>query len=967
MREHPPAVMPNRISRLSLCATALFFGTQTIIWADGTPGGVDPTFDVGRGAEFVLPSRGISVLIQPDGKVLVTGDFNALNLYFVPPVLRFNTDGTLDASFDASTLSAPVSFDNEYAPKLLALQANGQMLLGGTFTNPDGSARYLTRLNSDGGIDTTFNPRIENGSLPSAILQARILSGGRVLIGGRFTSINGISRSNLARLHADGSLDQTFSAAVLSKSFVVQSSGKPIVSTGGYFTYGGDRLVRLNTDGSLDGTFAAVTPPPDYIAGGLLVQSDDKVLWTAIAIFSYDWPYTIISRLAADGANDPDFHPYSSYGGGPLFLQQDGRIIISSVYAGANRLNTDGSPDPSFHPIALGSFAQQADGRLIIAGSISTQPYGIRRLFLDGSSDGSFAPGMGLVSIRKVSIDQALLLPNGKVLITGNFNYIDRNPRRKVAVLNGNGTLDGNFDAEDFLRAYWPGSSDYLGLTVQSDGKILVDFGSDLVRLNSDGRVDNSFHYSPLGYVGPVALQPGGKILLSRSDGLRRLNPDGSVDPAFHPEQPGGLVGVQPDAKILIRGPNDLFRLNAEGSRDTGFNADEVRGYLAPSLCTLQPDGKLLVSRFVGSIEPPAFVRLHRNGSIDPTFRPAFPSARLAVADLTGIYSGAGTGQPVRPEVGRLFSDGSRDPNFAAGFNPGGRINSLLIQPDGQLLVAGSFDSVNGVARAGIVRLNGAVSKKLANISTRVRVSTGQMVEIGGFIMTGNLPKKVIVRALGPSLGSSGVIGSDLLANPSLELHDSTGAVIRQNDDWRDSQEAEILASGFPPQDGVEAAIVEVLAPGQYTAVVRGLNGGEGIALAEVYDLDPASDSSLANISTRGFVNDNDGVMIGGFILRGPQPSTIAVRAIGPSLGSSGIAGALSDPMLELHDADGTIIATNDNWRENEEEIRAAGLAPANDLESALVRTLVPGAYTAILRGEGSTTGIGLVEVYHLQ
>jgi hypothetical protein len=248
-----------------------------------------------------------------------------------------------------------------------------------------------------------------------------------------------------------------------------------------------------------------------------------------------------------------------------------------------------------------------------------------------------------------------------------------------------------------------------------------------------------------------------------------------------------------------------------------------------------------------------------------------------------------------------------------------------------------------------------------------VGVGSGQRVEIGGFIITGNASKKVIVRALGPSLGAHGVIGSETLANPSLELHDSTGAIIGHNDDWRTTQEAEIMAAGLPPGENAEAAFVAALAPGQYTAVVQGRNGDGGIALTEVYDLDPASDSSLANISTRGFVNDNDGVMIGGFILRGPQSSTIVARAMGPSLLSSGVTDALADPTIELHDADGAIIGANDNWKENEAAVSATGLSPGNDLESALVRTLPPGGYTAIVRGKSNTTGIGLVEVYHLQ
>jgi len=952
------------MSKFSWRSAVLALGASAVISARAAqPGGVDPTFDPGRGTEYVTPSRGNSVLIQPDGKILIAGEFNALNLDFVPAVLRFNPDGSLDGSFNVSVAPTPELFAYEYEPKLLALQANGQLLVGGSFTNPDGSARYLTRLNSDGSEDTAFRPRVENGNLPASILQAKILSGGRILIGGYFTQINGVLRSNLARLNADGSLDETFNAAVLSKSFVVQSTGKPVVATGG------NQIFRLNTDGSLDNAFATVVAPEGYSAGGLLVQPDDKVIWTAIwAGFVYDWPATIISRLTADGTNDPDYHPYSSFAGTPLFLQQDGRLIISSVYAGANRLYTDGSPDSSFHPIALGYFAQQTDGKLVItAGTIWTQPYGLRRLFLDGSSDDSFDPGMGLVSIRKVSIDQARLLPNGKIVIAGNFNYVDRIPRTSIAVLNANGSVDPGFDTGTLIGAPG-GASSFNAMAVQGDGKMLVAFGYSLVRLGLDGVVDQTFHYNSTPYtpIWELGIQPSGKILLTSTAQVRRLNPNGSVDSTFSANQPGSLVAVQPDASIVLRTNTRLFRLMVDGAPDHGFT-DGTAGFSGPAFLALQPNGMLLVSRFVDGIDSHHFTRLHSDGSIDQSFDTEF-RVGLAAADLTGIYFWANLarlGYPDRLEIGRFLFDGSHDPNFTVQLNSGGGPSALLIQPDGQLLVAGSFDHVNGIARAGIARLNGAAPKKLANLSTRVRVGAGQRVEIGGFIIAGQVPKKVIVRALGPSLGSHGV-GSETLSNPYLELYDSTGAMIEQNDDWRATQEDEVRASGIAPLENAEAAIVKVLAPGQYTAVIQGRSAGEGIALAEVYDLDPGSDSSLANISTRGFVNENDGVMIAGFILRGAEPSTIVARAMGPSLVSSGIADALADPTLELHDADGAIIGANDNWKEDEAAIRATGLAPGNDLESALVRTLPPGGYTAIVRGKNNTTGIGLVEIYNL-
>jgi hypothetical protein len=254
-------------------------------------------------------------------------------------------------------------------------------------------------------------------------------------------------------------------------------------------------------------------------------------------------------------------------------------------------------------------------------------------------------------------------------------------------------------------------------------------------------------------------------------------------------------------------------------------------------------------------------------------------------------------------------------------------------------------------------------SSILGNISTRLRVETGDNVLIGGFIVAGTQPKKVIVRALGPSLSS---FFPGALADPFLELRDSAGNLIRANDDWRITQEAEIIAAGIPPANDLESAMVATLPAGgsAYTAIVRGLFNVTGIGVVEIYDLDQTVDSKLANISTRGLVRTGDDVMIGGLIVLGQNPLRVIVRAIGPSLP---VPGALSDPTMELHDGNGALIASNDNWRSDQEtEIIATGIPPSNDLESAIVRDLAPGNYTAIVRGMNSATGVALVEAYSL-
>jgi len=252
------------------------------------------------------------------------------------------------------------------------------------------------------------------------------------------------------------------------------------------------------------------------------------------------------------------------------------------------------------------------------------------------------------------------------------------------------------------------------------------------------------------------------------------------------------------------------------------------------------------------------------------------------------------------------------------------------------------------------------VATTLGNISTRLLVGTGDNVLIGGFIVTGTQPKKVILRAIGPSLSLPGA-----MADPTLELHDSTQAILATNDNWQDSPDKQaIIDSTIPPTNDNESAIVMTLDPGAYTAIVQGAKGGTGVALVEIYDLDQAVDSKLGNISTRGLVQTNDDVMIGGFIVLGTEPASSIIRAIGPSLP---LAETLADPTLELHDSNGAIISSNDNWKDTQEaEIEAAGLAPTDDFESAIAATLMPGAYTAVVRGNSNTTGLALVEAYQL-
>ena len=281
-------------------------------------------------------------------------------------------------------------------------------------------------------------------------------------------------------------------------------------------------------------------------------------------------------------------------------------------------------------------------------------------------------------------------------------------------------------------------------------------------------------------------------------------------------------------------------------------------------------------------------------------------------------------------------------------------------------------------------RLNGTIAgAQLGNISTRTFVQTGDNVMIGGFIVQGTGTKRVIIRAIGPELGQYGV--PNPLADPTLELHDGTGALIGSNDNWQTTiiggiithdQVQDIMNSGLAPGDARESAIIADLPPGSYTAIVRGVNNTTGVALVEVYNLSTNTDSILHNISTRSFVQTGDNVIIGGFFVQGSTPRRVIIRAIGPELGQYGVQDPLANPTLELHDGTGALIARNDDWRttiiggiitqDQVQDIINSGLAPGDPSESAIIADLPVGNYTAIVRGVSNTTGVALAEVYDL-
>ena len=727
--------------RTIILAGSLLLQLSTLCFhSRGAAGDVDLSFDPGSGVNGTVNA----VVLQPDGKVIIGGHFTTVKGLARPGIARLNADGSGDPTFNPGT-------GPNYGVSSLALQSDGKVLIGGDFTTVNGRNRNaIARLNSNGSLDSSFNPVV--GPPYVGIFSIVLQSDGKVFIGGDFATVNGTFRNGIARLNADGSLDSSFNSgtgvgghpAGVVGSIVVRSDGKVLIG-GEFSTVNGTNrngIARLNANGSLDSSFDPGTGA-DWVSS-IVLQPDGKVLFGGYGI----------ARLNSDGSPDTNFNANANGGWdnvASIIVQSDGKVLIGGdfiTFYGANsdgiaRINANGSVDGSFnpgtvvgsYPSGVNSVAVQSDGKVFIGGYFSGQ---IARLNIDGSLDGSFHPGSGLDG----SISSLVAEPTGKVLIGGVYTFIN-GTNRFGGQLNADGSRDSTFISSSF--------NPDLAALIQYD-----DCGSQLcsceksttptVLVQADGRVLIG------GYVlTTVSCYPEGGGQISRYF-LARFNTDGSLDTSFEAaiENPTdsrsiAALAVQQDGKVIVGGNfssikgtnrNGIARLNTNGSLDNSFNAG-TGNYSSVSSVALQSDGKVLIGggfTVVNGTNRNNIARLNANGSLDSSFNPGTgvsggsvysvalePDGKVLVGGSFTTINGTN-----RNNIGRLNANGSLDTSFKPGTGADGRVRSIALQSDGNVLIGGDFTIVNGAARPRVARLYGdsvAPSLNIARSNAFVSVS----------------------------------------------------------------------------------------------------------------------------------------------------------------------------------------------------------------------------------------------------
>ncbi len=726
----------------TIALTLLSFLLTLPIFAAGE---VDSTFNTNVGKFERETVTAIS--LQADGKILAGGNFTLANGLPRTGIVRFNADGSLDTTFNAISLLAPSEVNVRV--DAITVQPDGKILIAGNFQTVNGVTRpVLARLNADGSLDNSFVLGSSTTTFPTGTInQVVVQPDGKVIAGGIFniqTIVNGqtITRSNLVRYNADGSYDQTFNfnppGTVL--DIVLQSDGKIVI--GGAF----GSVARLNPDGSIDSSFTNLTVAGFGGVTALALQPDGKIV--AVGSFTSVGGFTQgrITRLNQNGTLDTTFNVGNPGANNAIYdvaLAPDGKIVIVGVFTSYNnvarnqiaRLNADGSLDTTFNagtfPLTPNDVLVQPDGKIIASGFNQSSPFefgAVVRLNADGSRDTTFAASLALISPAGVA--DIFVQADGKILVGGNFTLVGNTPRTFLARLNADGTVDPAFVPNVNIGT---GVGGVFTVAAQADGKVIVggELGSDVQRLNADGSRDTSFNppISSQGTVNAVAVQADGKILVggtfssgANNTGFVRLNADGTLDASFNVTASGVLdIFVQPDGKILIGGGFTIVngaargrvaRVNSDGTLDLTFNPPfGANGQV--NAVVQQADGKILIGgtfSAVNGVNQNVLARFNADGSLDASFTPSpnglinsivvQADSRILVGGNFSTISGF-----VRNRYARLLPSGAVDTSFNSSGGAFGSVSDIALLPDGKILIGGAFTLVGGQPHIGLARI----------------------------------------------------------------------------------------------------------------------------------------------------------------------------------------------------------------------------------------------------------------------
>jgi len=953
-----------------------------------TTGTVDSTFNPDPNG----PVYAVAVL--SGGDILIGGAFTSettnagTTTYDASYLARLNSNGTVDTAFYPQP-NAPIS--------TIAIQANGLYLVGGSFgafeqnINITGltagalvDENYVARINTDGTVDTTFNPN-PNSGITDMVLQPN----GQILIAGAFSALQPnktgfpANRYHIARVNADGSLDPTFDPGVNGTVDTVD-----VLADGSLFVGGNFTAVQVGGAALIGGSFANVQ--------GNAAPN--------------------LARLNSDGTYDSSYLAHPNGRVNALTPRADGATLVGGSFTSVDgqtvsnlvRLKVDGTLDGTFASSPNGTVnaaALEADGEIVIGGSFTSvggigTAY-VARLEPSGTAEASFAPSVnGPISAVAVQ-------PNGQIVIGGAFTSVDGQPEANLARLNSDGTLDASFNPNP--------NGTVNAVTIQTDGSVYAAGSFTTIgggqafpyaaHLTSSGAVDTAFAPAPNAPVYALAVQEDGKVMLgggfSSAGGLARFDLARFASPSPVME----TFGASSDGSTLTwtrSGNAPLFEAvqfeeSTDGATWTTVGDGTTTDGMTWQITGLASTGtSIYYARTTGVVPSSQFSSsglvqslFYVNNAATPTVSSAPIAAGTAgspfsftvtasQAPKTFSASGLPAGLSINAATGVISgtptSAGTYAVTVSAG-NAGGTTVSTL------MITVGSSSGTRFSAAAT------SASNRLLNLSSRAQLG-GSQVLIAGFVITGTGDKTVVLRAVGPGLKPFGL--TNLMANPELQVYSSTGALIAQNIGWEGTSVLSALFSQVGafalPATSADSALSMSLAPGSYTIHVFDASSQGGIVLAEIYDatLSPlTSPLRLVNISARGTVSAGAGALIGGFVINGSSTKSVLIRGIGPGLSAFGVSDAISDPVLSVFDVNGTLVAQNFAWS-NQDVTGAdqASIAPqditsndatvgafslgANSPDTALIANLPPGSYTFQVTSASNATGEALGEVYEL-